>query len=152
MFRVMRPGLELMVRCRCKKVVDVPITFRDRVAGESKLSMKQNVLYVQQLIVLYLDSYVPPSTTSKIKRSSLRMKTYIQANCLYNSRWQSPNVGTFIPWLSCWSCSSSLSPRQPFMGSSDSCMRWADMIWGHGSQIFGIQLRGALDPQRKSPR
>ena len=75
-----------MVRCRCKKVVDVPITFRDRVAGESKLSMKQNVLYVQQLIVLYLDSYVPPSTTSNIKRSSSRMKTYIQANCLYNSR------------------------------------------------------------------
>jgi len=53
-------GLELMVRCRCKKVVDVPITFRDRVAGESKLSMKQNVLYLQQLVALYLDMYLVP--------------------------------------------------------------------------------------------
>ena len=37
-------GLEIMARCRCKNVVDVPITFQDRVAGESKLSMKQNVM------------------------------------------------------------------------------------------------------------
>ena len=41
-------GLELMVRCRCTAVVDVPITFRERVAGESKLSMKQNVEYQRQ--------------------------------------------------------------------------------------------------------
>ena len=46
-------GLELMVRCRAAPVQDVPITFRDRVAGESKLSMKQNVLYLQQLAGLY---------------------------------------------------------------------------------------------------
>ena len=26
-------GLEIMARCRCKNVVDVPITFQDRVAG-----------------------------------------------------------------------------------------------------------------------
>ena len=47
-------GLELMVRCRCANVVDVPITFQERVAGESKLSMKQNVLYVRQLSSLYV--------------------------------------------------------------------------------------------------
>ena len=47
-------GLELMVRCGCKTVVDVPITFQERVAGESKLSMKQNVLYVRQLASLYV--------------------------------------------------------------------------------------------------
>ena len=46
-------GLELMVRCRARSVVDVPITFRDRVAGESKLTMKQNALYLQQLAGLY---------------------------------------------------------------------------------------------------
>ena len=39
-------GLELMVRCNANPVKDVPITFRDRIAGESKLSMKQNFLYV----------------------------------------------------------------------------------------------------------
>jgi len=47
-------GLELMVRCRCTRVRDVPITFKERLAGESKLSMKQNVLYVRQLSRLYL--------------------------------------------------------------------------------------------------
>lgn len=50
-------GLELMVRCRCASVEDVPITFCERVAGESKLSAKQNVLYVQQLIALYWDRF-----------------------------------------------------------------------------------------------
>lgn len=30
-------GLELMVRCRCSRVVDVPITFQERTAGESKV-------------------------------------------------------------------------------------------------------------------
>ena len=46
-------GLELMVRCRCKKIVEVPIRFRDREAGESKLTMKQNVLYLRHLFHLY---------------------------------------------------------------------------------------------------
>ena len=50
-------GLEIMARCRCTNVVDVPITFQDRVAGESKLSMKQNVLYLQQLASLYWDKF-----------------------------------------------------------------------------------------------
>jgi dolichol-phosphate mannosyltransferase len=46
-------GLEVMVRCRCTTVEDVPITFRERTAGESKLSAKQNVEYLQQLAGLY---------------------------------------------------------------------------------------------------
>lgn len=51
-------GLEVMARCRCKKVKDVPITFQERVAGESKLTMTQNVEYIKQLIALYLDQWV----------------------------------------------------------------------------------------------
>jgi dolichol-phosphate mannosyltransferase len=50
-------GLELMVRCNANPVVDVPITFRERIAGESKLSMKQNFYYVQQLMALYWSKY-----------------------------------------------------------------------------------------------
>lgn len=50
-------GLELMVRCGCTKVVEVPITFRDREAGESKLTMKQNLLYIQHLGHLYMFKY-----------------------------------------------------------------------------------------------
>jgi len=48
-------GLEIMVRCRCNPVVDVPITFQNRLAGESKLSPRQNVLYLIQLVSLYWD-------------------------------------------------------------------------------------------------
>ena len=34
-------------------MVDVPITFQERVAGESKLSGKQQLLYLRQLSSLY---------------------------------------------------------------------------------------------------
>lgn len=52
-------GLELMVRCHCRRVADVPITFRDRIHGESKLSMRQNVEYVRQLVDLYRFKFGP---------------------------------------------------------------------------------------------
>ena len=39
-------GLELQVRCKCRKIAEVPITFQDREEGESKLTMKQNIEYV----------------------------------------------------------------------------------------------------------
>jgi dolichol-phosphate mannosyltransferase len=47
-------GLELMVRCGCTRIVDVPITFQERTAGESKLTMKQNIEYLRQLRALYV--------------------------------------------------------------------------------------------------
>ena len=50
-------GLEIMARCRAAPVQDVPITFQSRIAGESKLTMKQNFLYLQQLLSLYWDKY-----------------------------------------------------------------------------------------------
>ncbi|EGD78657.1 hypothetical protein PTSG_01636 [Salpingoeca rosetta] len=50
-------GLEIMARCRCDPVADVAITFRERVAGESKLTMKQNIQYVEQLLYLYWDRF-----------------------------------------------------------------------------------------------
>lgn len=50
-------GLELMVRCRCTRIAETPIVFRDREAGESKLTMKQNVQYLRQLLSLYGDVY-----------------------------------------------------------------------------------------------
>lgn len=48
-------GLEIMARSNADPVVDVPITFQSRIAGESKLTMKQNVQYIQQLVSLYWD-------------------------------------------------------------------------------------------------
>ena len=47
-------GLELIVKCRCKHVVEVPIHFENRRFGESKLNLKQQLLYMQHLRRLYI--------------------------------------------------------------------------------------------------
>lgn len=46
-------GLELMVRCECQKIAEVPIHFEDRKLGESKLNLREQWLYVQHLCRLY---------------------------------------------------------------------------------------------------
>ncbi len=42
-------GLELMVKCRCREVREIPIHFADRVRGESKLSVRQQAAYLRHL-------------------------------------------------------------------------------------------------------
>jgi dolichol-phosphate mannosyltransferase len=46
-------GLELMVKCRCRRVREIPIHFHDRLHGESKLSLKEQVNYLRHLGRLY---------------------------------------------------------------------------------------------------
>lgn len=46
-------GLELLVRCRCTDVREIPIHFSNRVHGESKLTVHQQLLYVQHIARLY---------------------------------------------------------------------------------------------------
>jgi len=46
-------GLELLVKCRCERVVEVPIHFEDRRFGESKLTLTQQLLYLKHLRRLY---------------------------------------------------------------------------------------------------
>lgn len=46
-------GLELIVKCHCKNVCEVPIHFRDRLHGESKLSFSEQIKYVRHLGRLY---------------------------------------------------------------------------------------------------
>ena len=50
-------GLELLVRCRCERVVEIPIHFEDRRLGTSKLTIKQQLLYLQHLRRLYIFKY-----------------------------------------------------------------------------------------------
>ena len=47
-------ALELMVRCDFKQVVEVPITFHDRRAGNSKMNLKQQWNYLRHLRRLYV--------------------------------------------------------------------------------------------------
>lgn len=46
-------GLEILVRSKCKKVLEVPIVFRDREYGESKLSSNVIVDYLVHVSKLY---------------------------------------------------------------------------------------------------
>lgn len=50
-------GLELIVKCALKRVEEVPIHFRDRVHGESKLTLKEQLLYIQHLRRLYMHKF-----------------------------------------------------------------------------------------------
>jgi dolichol-phosphate mannosyltransferase len=50
-------GLELMVKCHCERVVEIPIHFEDRQFGESKLTLTQQLLYLQHLRRLYIFKY-----------------------------------------------------------------------------------------------
>lgn len=45
--------LELAVKARCKNCVEIPIQFATRQAGESKLSLKEQMLYLRHLARLY---------------------------------------------------------------------------------------------------
>ncbi len=46
-------ALELIVKCRCRRIEEVPIDFAARVAGESKASLKEGLRYGQHLWRLY---------------------------------------------------------------------------------------------------
>jgi dolichol-phosphate mannosyltransferase len=50
-------GLELIVKCNCERVVEVPIHFENRRFGQSKLTLKQQLLYLQHLRRLYIFKY-----------------------------------------------------------------------------------------------
>jgi dolichol-phosphate mannosyltransferase len=50
-------GLELIVKCGCERVVEVPIHFEDRRFGQSKLTLTQQLLYLRHLRRLYIFKY-----------------------------------------------------------------------------------------------
>jgi len=50
-------GLELLVKCGCRNVAEVPIHFANRAAGESKLSLKEQLRYIKHLRRLFVFRY-----------------------------------------------------------------------------------------------
>ncbi len=46
-------GLELLVRCDCRNVREIPIHFANRSHGQSKLTLQQQLLYVRHVARLY---------------------------------------------------------------------------------------------------
>ena len=50
-------GLELIVKCHCRSVLEIPITFTDRVRGDSKLNLQEQVNYLRHLLRLFQYRY-----------------------------------------------------------------------------------------------
>ena len=50
-------ALELIVKCEIENVAEVPIHFADRIHGESKLTLKEQLKYIQHLRRLYLHKF-----------------------------------------------------------------------------------------------
>jgi dolichol-phosphate mannosyltransferase len=56
--------LELIVRCECRNIFEVPIAFRDRKLGTSKLSVGQIWLYLRHLTRLYAAHFAARRTAA----------------------------------------------------------------------------------------
>ncbi|HEX3600666.1 MAG TPA: polyprenol monophosphomannose synthase [Lacipirellulaceae bacterium] len=73
--------LEIIVRADCRRIVEVPIHFQDRKLGQSKLSIKQQWLYLRHLAKLYAVRYLPawadrtPTTVTPTLPETPRRKT-----------------------------------------------------------------------------
>jgi dolichol-phosphate mannosyltransferase len=50
-------GLELLVKCRCNRIAEVPIAFADRVHGQSKLSLREQLRYLRHVRRLFMYRY-----------------------------------------------------------------------------------------------
>lgn len=49
--------LELIIKCRCRNVVEVPIHFDNRLYGQSKLSLREQLRFIRHLRRLYMYKY-----------------------------------------------------------------------------------------------
>lgn len=50
-------GLELLVKCRCRVVHEIPISFRNRRHGQSKLTLREQINYLRHLGRLFRHKY-----------------------------------------------------------------------------------------------
>jgi dolichol-phosphate mannosyltransferase len=58
-------GLEIMVKCSPKKISEIPIIFHERLYGESKLSIKEQINYILHLLRLFDYKYYKLSEVVK---------------------------------------------------------------------------------------
>ena len=95
-------GLELIVRCGCRNVHEVPIRFEDRKAGESKLNMQEQLLYVQHLTRLYAFRY--PTIPNAIGRMRAGLQFGLQQirRALFKDSKQVPAKSERVVELTIW--------------------------------------------------
>jgi dolichol-phosphate mannosyltransferase len=93
--------LEVLVCGRDLKVVDVPLTFLTRNAGESKATTRQGMLYLRHVWSLFV--YIPGSA----RTAKLAIVTALSLAIFFPLIWVLHHSG--IPWLLAWLLSSAVS-------------------------------------------
>jgi dolichol-phosphate mannosyltransferase len=51
-------GLELIVKCRCREIAEIPIHFANRKLGSSKLCLREQLNYIRHLGKLYVNRFL----------------------------------------------------------------------------------------------
>ena len=74
-------GLELLCKCRVRRVKEVPISFGVRAAGESKLNLRQRLRFIDHLSRLY--DFCFPRAAAWAKFAILNMVAWIIAFGIY---------------------------------------------------------------------
>jgi dolichol-phosphate mannosyltransferase len=86
-------GLELMCKCRVKKVREIPILFGVRARGQSKLSLKQQFRYLEHLSRLY--DFKFPRTSPAVKFLIATLASWLVGLAAYAYRCASGDTLAF---------------------------------------------------------
>lgn len=84
-------GLELLLRCGCRRVVEIPIHFTDRRLGASKLTLTEQLKYVQHIRRLYAHRFGSASSTLRFLGVGL-------SGLLVNLLLLTLLLATSLPW------------------------------------------------------
>lgn len=124
-------GLELIVKCGLENVGEVPIHFTDRVHGESKLSLREQLNYLLHLRRLYLFKYAAWS-------SAVQFALVGAAGVVVNLAFVTLVLALGAPAVLALAVGIAASLVSNFLG-----YRWTDRHPGRGQRLAG-QFLGFL--------
>ncbi|MCA8984466.1 MAG: glycosyltransferase [Planctomycetaceae bacterium] len=149
-------GLELIVKCGCQRVAEVPIHFKDRLHGESKLSLKEQLNYLRHLGRLYryrLGQWFTPLCFGLVGASGVVVDLLIFSLLLAWSSFPSARAGAIcsaMTWNYLWNRQLTFADRRreawlgQYLKFCASCLLGASLSWGISTflwQQFSSQLQ-----------
>lgn len=94
-------GLELLVKCRCRNITEVPIHFKDRTHGTSKLSFKEQLRYLKHLKRLFEFKYSNYAYFAQFAVIGCSGVVVNLAALFLLSKWLVPSVAVAVSiWIS----------------------------------------------------
>lgn len=141
-------GLELMVKCGCRKVAEVPIHFKDRLHGESKLSLKEQLNYIRHLGRLYrfqLGKWFTPLCFGLVGASGVVIDLVIFSLLLLVGSFPMARAGAIwgaMTWNYIWNRRLTFADRKheswigQYLKFCGSCLLGASVSWGISTLIW----------------